>query len=169
MTTMTPPAVHSAADAPREPVLDRAALGRLVTDFYADVRQDPLLKPVFEPVVGDHWSPHLQRMTDFWSTAMLGSKSFRGNVYAKHVALTHTTAVGPEHFLRWITLWHRHTAGRFAEPVVQELRRTAEGIGRNLFFGMFGSFARFVFEDGVAVAYEPTPPLFSQTSKESLK
>jgi hemoglobin len=77
--------------------------------------------------------------------------------------------LGPEHFLRWITLWHRHTAGRFAEPVVQELRRTAEGIGRNLFFGMFGSFARFVFEDGVAVAYEPTPPLFSQPSKESLK
>jgi hemoglobin len=135
--------------------LDRGALRQLVQAFYADVRRDPLLGPVFEPVVGGQWPRHLERMTEFWSTVMLGSKSFKGNVYARHVALAQTAAVQPEHFLRWITLWHRHTNRRFAPAIARELQRTAEGIGRNLFYGLLGEFARFVVEDGVATAYEP--------------
>ncbi len=132
--------------------LDRAGLRRLVDAFYVDVRRDELLGPVFASAIHD-WEPHLQRMTEFWSTVMLGTRSFKGNVYQKHVALAETSNVKPEHFLRWITLWHRHTDAMFPGETALELQETAEGIGRNLFYGFFQQFARFVVKDGVAVEY----------------
>ncbi|MBV8468383.1 MAG: group III truncated hemoglobin [Burkholderiaceae bacterium] len=132
----------------------REDLAQLVCSFYDDIRRDELLGPVFEPVIGAHWEQHLERMTDFWSTVMLGSRSFRGNVFSKHVALAETTKITPEHFLRWITLWHRHTSALFDADIAEELQQTAQGIGRNLFYGFFEQFARFIVQDGVAVAYE---------------
>ncbi|NKI92459.1 group III truncated hemoglobin [Rhizobacter sp. SG703] len=132
--------------------LDRAQVETLVHEFYRDVRSDELLAPVFGAVIGDDWSVHLQRMVEFWSTVMLGSRSFRGNVYGKHMAID---GVRQEHFLRWITLWHRHTDRLFSREVAEEFQRTAHGIGRNLFHGFFGEFPKFVMRDGVAIGHEP--------------
>jgi hemoglobin len=133
--------------------MDRPGLRRLVDDFYADVRRDDLLGPVFSKAVGDNWEPHLERMTEFWSTVMLGTRSFKGNVYQKHVALAESSDVAPAHFLRWITLWNRHTQALFPGAAAEELQSTAAGIGRNLFYGFFQQFAHFVVKDGVAVDY----------------
>jgi hemoglobin len=148
----TPP---SAPSTPlRLQALDRAGIEALVHGFYDDVRRDELLAPVFEAVIGKDWDPHLVRLVEFWCTAMLGTRSFRGNVYGKHMALD---GVRPEHFLRWITLWHRHTDRLFSDEIAEELLRTAHGIGRNLFHGFFGELPRFVMRDGVAVGHEPDP------------
>ncbi len=133
--------------------LDRDGIQRLVHDFYADVRRDGELGPIFEAAIGAHWTPHLDRMVEFWSTVMLGTHSFRGNVFGKHVALAETSRVEPRHFLRWITLWHRHTGRLFEAEVAEEFQRTAHGIGRNLFYGFFQQFAHFVMQDGEAVDY----------------
>jgi hemoglobin len=146
--------MDSIAAAPPTPIaLDRQGVRRLVQDFYADVRRDPLLGPVFETALHDHWAAHLDRMVEFWCTVMLGTRSFKGNVYGKHVALAERSNVAPEHFLRWITLWHVHTSALFEAEVAAEFQRTAHGIGRNLFYGFFQQFAQFVVEDGVATDY----------------
>ena len=77
---------HSAPLSPRQ-APSTESLTELVHSFYADVRADALLGPVFEEALHDRWEPHLGRMVDFWSTVALGSKSFSGNVFAKHMAL----------------------------------------------------------------------------------
>ena len=136
--------------------LDRAAIHRLVHAFYDDVRRDDALGPVFDAAIDEHWATHLERMVEFWSTVMLGTHSFRGNVFGRHMALA--GQVTGEHFLRWLTLWHRHTDRLFPPAVADEFQRTAQGVGRNLFFGFFGSFPEFVVEDGVAVAIRPEAP-----------
>ena len=126
------------------------SLTALVHGFYADVRADALLGPVFDAALHDRWEPHLARMVDFWSTVALGSKSFKGNVYAKHMALTGVT---PAHFAAWVRLWGEHTERRFAPEVAQELQVAAHGIARNLFQGYFGSkpvFAQSAAADGAA-------------------
>ncbi|PTT84230.1 globin [Pelomonas sp. HMWF004] len=117
--------------------LDRAGLRRLVDAFYVDVRADELLGPVFAKAIGDDWEPHLSRMTEFWSTVMLGTKSFKGKVYQTHAALADGAPVTPEHFLRWITLWTRHTQRLFPGAVADQLQRMAAGMGRNLLAGLF--------------------------------
>lgn len=142
-------------DAALMEAVDRPALRRLVGAFYDDVQQDDLLGPVFAAAIPPAaWDDHLERMTDFWSTVMLGTRSFRGNVFQKHVALAEVADVKPAHFLRWVSLWNANTSAMFPGPVADELQLTAQGIGRNLFYGFFQQFARFIVVDGVAVDYE---------------
>ena len=156
------------AASPTPPLeLTRDSLHRLVHTFYADVRADPELGPVFAAAIGDHWDSHLDRMVEFWCTVMLGTHSFKGNVYAKHVALKDTAGVDPKHFLRWITLWHRHTNALFDDAVAMDLQRSAHGMGRNLFFGLFGQYARFTMKAGVAVDIVATDHAIEEPSNHA--
>jgi hypothetical protein len=45
-------------------------LRALVTAFYARVRQDPELGPIFNDAISD-WPHHLSKLTDFWHSVML--------------------------------------------------------------------------------------------------
>ena len=73
-------------------------------------------------------------MVDFWSTVMLGTRSFRGNLVQRHMQLK---GVSPAHFDAWIQLWTRHTHERFDSAATYRLRRVAHDIGRQLFTSYF--------------------------------
>lgn len=133
---------------PRQPTRD--SLTELVHSFYADVRADPLLGPVFEEALRERWEPHLARMVEFWSTVALGSKSFKGNVFAKHMALQGVT---PAHFAAWVKLWGKHTDRLFTPEVAHELQTAAHGIARNLFLGYFGRRPTFIGDDPERAAH----------------
>lgn len=79
-----------------------AEVAELVTTFYAKVRDDAILGPVFERHVSD-WNRHMPKMVAFWSTALCGSKSYRGNPMLLHRALPGLT---PSMFERWLDLFH---------------------------------------------------------------
>ena len=118
----------------------RENLATLVHGFYADVRADPLLGPVFERTIGAHWDAHLARMVEFWSTVALGTRSYRGDVFGKHTALEGVT---PAHFAAWVRLWALHTGRLFAPDVARDLQAVAHGMARNLFRGLFGQLPDF--------------------------
>ena len=122
------PAMHAV------PTLE--SITQLVHGFYGDVRNDPLLGPVFEKALHGHWDAHLQRLVDFWSTVALGTRSFRGDVMGKHMVLEGVT---PAHFAAWVRLWQLHTNRLFAPDVARDLQAAAHGMARNLFRGYFGS------------------------------
>lgn len=113
----------------------REGLTDLVHGFYADVRADARLGPLFDRAIGDHWDAHLARMVEFWSTVTLGTRSFKGDVFGKHMAVD---GVQPEHFDIWLRLWSQHTERVFAPEVARELQNLAGGVARNLFRGYFG-------------------------------
>ncbi len=126
----------------------REDLARLVDGFYADVFRDPALGPLFAPLAGDRWPGHRQRMVEFWCTTLLRTRSFKGNVMRKHVALL--PQLQPAHFERWLTLWLRHVALQLPPADAVELFETARGIARNLHLGCFGRAPSFVVaDDGV--------------------
>ena len=83
----------------------------------------------------------LQRLVDFWSTVALGTRSFKGDVFGKHMALEGVT---PAHFAAWVGLWQQHTSRLFAPEVARDLQVAAHGIARNLFRGYFGNDPGFV-------------------------
>lgn len=114
--------------------LTTESIATLVHEFYDGVRADPELGPVFDAAIDD-WEPHLARMVEFWSTVMLGSRNFQGNVYGKHMALP---GVQPQHFQRWLALFQA-TVDRLFEPAVaQEFRTVASRIAQSLQYGFFG-------------------------------
>ena len=59
----------------------------LVDAFYAKVRADPELAPIFERAILGNWDLHLATMYDFWSSVMLISGRYKGNPVAKHLRL----------------------------------------------------------------------------------
>lgn len=114
----------------------REDLARLVDRFYAEVFADPELGPFFAPLAGARWPEHRERMTEFWCTTLLHTRSFRGNVMRKHQALR--PALQPAHFGRWLALWRRHARAELPPALADEAVATAEGIARNLHLGCFG-------------------------------
>jgi hemoglobin len=73
---------------------------RLVRGFYAKVRLDPMLAPVFEARIRD-WEPHLQQMCAFWSSVALMTGRYHGTPMVKHMPLP----VDAAHFDRWLALF----------------------------------------------------------------
>jgi hemoglobin len=107
--------------------IDEAMIERLVRGFYARVRDDALLGPVFESRIAD-WEPHLHRMFAFWSSVVLLSGRYSGQPMRMHMALP----IDAAHFDRWLALFEE-TARALCPPAAAELfveraRRIAESL-----------------------------------------
>ena len=57
--------------------IDEVMINRLVRGFYARVREDALIGPIFNSRITE-WEPHLQRMCDFWSSVALLTGRYHG-------------------------------------------------------------------------------------------
>jgi PAS domain-containing protein len=57
--------------------LSEDAIHRLVDDFYAKIRVDPDLGPVFARAIPGDWGPHLATMRNFWSSVMLTTGRYK--------------------------------------------------------------------------------------------
>jgi hemoglobin len=137
--------MNTSRSTPTAPIT-KEGLRALIHAFYSDIGADPSLGPIFSRVIGTDWSAHLERMVEFWSTVMLGSRSFRGNVFGKHMAIE---GIAPAHFTRWLSLWQQHTTARFEPAGAAELQRIAQGIARNLFHGFFDGRHEFPLDEDV--------------------
>lgn len=118
----------SASDRP----LDEAAIAALVDAFYARIRRHPELGPIFEGAVHD-WPAHLRLLTAFWSSVMLGTRSYRGNPMAVH------RGVGGIHaglFAPWLALWRETARERLAPDDAERIIAHAERIGESLKTGL---------------------------------
>lgn len=104
-------------------------LGELVAHFYARVRADELIGPVFNTAVDD-WPLHLDKLTRFWSSVMLRSGTYSGNPAAEH--LKHATTITPEMFDRWLDLWRQSTSELLPEDHASLLQRMAGRIAESL-------------------------------------
>lgn len=88
---------------------------RLVHDFYARVREEERLGPVFEAHVHD-WPEHLAQLVDFWSAMLRGTRRFKGSPMSKHMAIE----LDKDLFDRWLVLF-RVTTAECNNPPMQEL------------------------------------------------
>jgi hemoglobin len=82
--------------------ITEATIRNLVHTFYARVRCDPLLGPIFNTRVED-WPAHLEKLCAFWSSVMLMTGRYKGTPMKAHADLPEVAA---EHFQRWLALFH---------------------------------------------------------------
>jgi hemoglobin len=71
--------------------MSETAVAQLVDSFYARVRADDRLAPIFESAVTD-WDAHMKVMRDFWSAVLLGTERYRGCVMSSHFSVPLTAA-----------------------------------------------------------------------------
>ncbi len=107
--------------------LDEEVLHDLVHRFYARVRVDEVLGPIFAARISD-WGPHQERMVAFWSSVALMTGSYHGRPVPAHVPLP----VDAWHFDRWLALF-RETAREVCTPAgAAHVILRAERIARSL-------------------------------------
>ncbi|CAA9511044.1 MAG: hypothetical protein AVDCRST_MAG85-2344 [uncultured Solirubrobacteraceae bacterium] len=86
---------------------------RLVRAFYGQAFEDPTIGFVFTDVVGLDLEAHVPRITDFWTTVLLGDKRYGGSAFNPHVAVHAKVALEERHFERWLQLWFGTVDDRF--------------------------------------------------------
>ncbi|SEP72966.1 hemoglobin [Solimonas aquatica] len=106
-------------------------IARLVHAFYARVRQDEALGPIFNAHVDD-WPHHLAKLVDFWSALLRGTGRFDGAPMPKHAALPD---LRPALFQRWLELFRETAAEQENQAMAQQACEMAGRIAQRLWAG----------------------------------
>lgn len=118
--------------------LDEALIRQVVDAFYARIREDALLGPIFAAHVED-WDKHLPRMYAFWNSVALMTSEYEGQPMRAHMPLP----IERHHFEHWLALFEA-TARELCTPAGTDwLMERARRIARSLELGVtrFGGMA----------------------------
>jgi hemoglobin len=111
--------------------IDEAMIETLVRSFYARVRDDAIIGPIFAAHVTD-WDLHLQRMCLFWSSVVLASGRYHGQPMPKHLPLP----VRARHFDLWLELFRQAARDVCPPPAAHLFINRAELIAQSLEMGI---------------------------------
>lgn len=114
--------------------VDRISIGKLVREFYAKVRQNERLGPIFAREITGDWEPHLEKMTDFWCSVVLKSGDYHGRPVPAHLKLKDVTEAD---FDIWQALFGQTAAELFAPETAAVFVDRAERIAASLKLAMF--------------------------------
>ncbi len=114
-------------------VVTEAEIARVVPAFYAKVRQDPMLGPIFNDAIGD-WPEHLEKLQAFWSSVMLASGRYKGQPMPAHVR--HAGRITPAAFARWLELWSETTSELLSKEAAAAMQDRAARIAESLSLGI---------------------------------
>lgn len=103
----------------------------LVHAFYARVRRDEILGPIFDAHVED-WDHHLSKLVDFWSSVLRRTGRFTGAPMPKHAALP---GLDEGLFQRWLALFRTTTAELPNQAMAAQANAMAERIAQSLWLG----------------------------------
>ena len=127
--------------------MDEAGLKSLVEAFYARVRADPELGPIFNGAIDD-WPDHLKKLAEFWSSVMLTTGRYKGQPVPAH--MRHRDLITPALFDRWLALWAATTTELMTQEAAAGLRAKAERIAESLQLALFFQLDRPQSHDAVA-------------------
>jgi hemoglobin len=115
------------------PAITEEAIAGLVDTFYARVRADAELGPIFNGAIAD-WPHHLDKLAAFWSSVMLTSGRYKGQPMQAHVR--HEQYMTPDMFARWLALWRQTTADVFGPEIAAAFQDKAGRIAESLQLGV---------------------------------
>ena len=115
-------------------IQNREDIKLLVETFYAKVRVDEVLGPIFNRAISD-WEEHTEKITDFWESQLLFTKRFRGNPLEAHVKVDknegHT--ITNEMFGYWLNLWFQTTDHLFKGEIAERAKHNARKLSVFMF------------------------------------
>lgn len=106
-------------------------ISTLVDRFYAKVRLDSEIGPIFNAIVGD-WPHHLALLKDFWSTVLLTTRRYKGDPMMRHLQLP----LDPNHFERWLSLFAETANEVFTPAIAANVIERSERIATNFKLGI---------------------------------
>lgn len=104
----------------------------VMTRFYARIRNDSTLGPIFAAHVQD-WPAHEAKIARFWKKAILHESGYDGNPMMVHRGVSQMRA---EHFEIWLALFDETLAEMLAPHPRAAWSALAHRIGRGLRLGI---------------------------------
>lgn len=117
---------------PRRIPVTHAQIADVVRAFYARVRADAVLGPIFAAHIDD-WQSHESKIVRFWSHALLYDRSYSGNPMRVHMDAGN---VGVAHFDIWLPLFDAVLAEQLPADISRSWSALAHRIGQGLRFGL---------------------------------
>lgn len=108
-----------------------AEIEALVHAFYAAVRRDPELGPIFAARIDD-WDAHLDKLVGFWSCILLKRGCYVGAPMPAHARLPGLEA---RLFERWLALFAATAGAQPNQAMAREALVAAERIANSLWMG----------------------------------
>jgi hemoglobin len=105
----------------------REGISNLLKHFYADVRQDPLIGPIFNAQIED-WKKHLEIIANFWETVIGGPRTYGRPMPMIHVSLQ----LREEHFGQLAWLCHRGCRAQLPDDTARETIDLSQDIAGKL-------------------------------------
>lgn len=90
----------------------------LVDSFYGKIREDKLLKEIFNSNIQGRWPQHLEKMYTFWQTVLLSEHTYYGSPFPPHAKMP----IDKEHFDRWLQLWFETIDENFTGEIADEAK-----------------------------------------------
>ena len=120
---------------PKHPTVTEPAIADLVETFYARIRTDPILGPVFlNKIAPDAWPAHLATMRRFWSSVMLTSGAYSGNPVGVHRAVP---GLERPMFAHWLALFTQTAQDLFEPEPAADFATKAKRIAFSLELAIF--------------------------------
>ena len=112
--------------------LSAGQIENVVATFYASVRADAFLGPVFAVHVTD-WNAHEALEACFWANTILHERSYEGSPMIAHIQAKN---VQPGMFSTWLALFDAVLQSELSDSQAQSWSALAHRIGRSLRAGV---------------------------------
>jgi hemoglobin len=109
-------------------------VAQLLDSFYAKVRRDPDLGPVFDDIIRDRWPEHMQRIQSFWLMALRISRGYHGPDFM-YAHLRHAT-IQASQLARWLDLFEDTVREMAPADQHERFMRIAHAMAENLQIGL---------------------------------
>lgn len=122
----------------RKAIENRDDVSHLVRTFYAKIRKDELLGPIFNGIISD-WEEHLEKLTDFWENNLFFVRKYRGNPKTAHISVDRKmdNTIESRHFGEWLNLWYETIDEHFEGPLAERAKMNARKMSTHLFLKIF--------------------------------
>lgn len=105
----------------------------MVDRFYSKILKDEMLAGFFieklgDEMISDEWQEHLNKLTDFWASIILGDTAYSGQPVKPHM---HMEGLKRETFQQWLKLFFETVDRFYAKEAADTFKTRSEMIAAN--------------------------------------
>lgn len=119
-------------------IQNRADVYQLVATFYAKIRKDEVLGPIFNERI-THWDAHLEHLTNFWVSSLFFANTYQGNPLTKHIEVDQSVenSINEHHFGIWLNHWIQTLDALFEGDKAAIAKNRARKMGTFIYLKIF--------------------------------
>lgn len=111
----------------KQTIKSRDEIVQIVDQFYAKVREDKLIGPIFNEQANVDWEEHLPKLYNFWEDLLFGTNHYHGRPFPPHLKFN----LKLNHFERWLKLFVETVDENYSGLKADEMKSRAIRIAQN--------------------------------------